>query len=44
MIKGEKFCVSDPDPDLIRSVYPYPDMDSESGFRRAKMTHKNRTN
>jgi hypothetical protein len=28
------------DPDSNRSEYPYPD--SESGYRRAKMTHKNR--
>ncbi len=32
----------------MRSVDPYPDMDSESesgtGSRRAKMTHKNRKN
>jgi hypothetical protein len=28
------------DPDSIRSMDPYPDPDSESGTRRAKMTHK----
>ncbi len=42
--------VSNPDPDWIRSVDPYPDSgsvsDSRSGSRsrRAKMTHKSRTN
>jgi hypothetical protein len=40
MRKGVKFCVSDPV--TIRSVDPYPDSESGSGFRRAKMTHKNR--
>ncbi len=28
------------DPDLVRSVYPYPDQDSESGSMRAKLTHQ----
>jgi hypothetical protein len=32
--------VSDPDPDSIGPVDPDPD--SESGSRRAKMTHKSR--
>jgi hypothetical protein len=27
------------DPDSIRSLDPYPDSESVSGFRRAKMTH-----
>jgi hypothetical protein len=32
------------DPDSIRSVDPYldPDSESESGFRRAKTTHRSR--
>jgi len=28
------------DPDSVRSVYPYPDQDSESGSMRAKFTHQ----
>ncbi len=38
------FRVSDPDPDSIRSVDPDPDPYSESGSRRAKITHKSRKN
>ncbi len=37
-------CVSDPDPDSIRSVDPYPDSESGSRSRRAKITNKNRKN
>ncbi len=32
--------VSDPDPDTIRSVVPYPDSETGSGSRRVKITHK----
>jgi hypothetical protein len=36
-------CISRvPDPDSIRSVGPYPDSETRSGFRRAKKTHINR--
>ncbi len=37
-----KFRVSYPDPDSIRSVDQDPDLESESGSRREKITHKNR--
>ncbi len=30
------------DPDSIRSVDPYPDLESGTGSRRAKKTHRNR--
>ncbi len=30
------------DPDLLRSLDPYPDPDSRSGSRGAKMTYKHR--
>jgi hypothetical protein len=32
------------DPDSIRSVDPYLDLESESGYSRAEMTHKKRKN
>jgi hypothetical protein len=33
--------ISVSDPDLIRSVGPDPELESGSGYMRAKMTHKN---
>jgi hypothetical protein len=37
--KGIPVVYSVPDPDSIRSVDPYPDLEYESGSKRAKMTH-----
>jgi hypothetical protein len=38
---GGKIQCFDPDPDWIRSVDPYPDQESGSASRGAKITYKN---